>query len=1244
QRERASVTTSTDQVIGKQAADAGVERAKIELIAPMLALTNGQVYGLIVSTNFVSGGGFNPNPAPNANLFTNVNYFYADGNPLSEADRLRMLSTLLYNPRPPVFVTNRFTGRTEFRYYLDLNRNGVFDPNGLQPVFGTNGNPVLVGPSEVLTNFFVGDPEWIGVLERPDQPHSPSNRFVARYAYLVVPAGKTLDINFIHNQAKLLPAGPFNRDGFLRNQGVGSYEINLGAFLTDLNPNLWNPISPNNVYDYRTNATELSRGAGFDDALALLRYRYGYGPLQPARFYFRDNASALQRDGIDQYSDGDLLLARQIPRESALTGDNVVEKPWAGADQPNAYFTIQEFFDYRKTRPEPDNYTVNFTNRLLRAGTNISSFDRYTYYRMLEQLGTDSEPDRRMNLNYVNVDETMRVIPGLETQLRPWIPVQFFTNAAERLLRAQYQSGYLGIRNISVTNIPVVISNRFVYSPGINRMLQMAANLYEATITNSRYPRLFRPYFSRVQTTNGFNDFYIRGFEEVTDVIYRDSGNEFLTIPIDLQGLSPDPLPNIIRPNVHGVPWIIGARKGLPNFNEVTLSSRMHLTRRLQASRTSRDAQPSTYTFQEQYIMDLWCELGVEAWNSYHGSNYPGASIYVDGVFNYGLTNNAPARFSPSGGVPVQYKVAVTTNNWPGYAPTYNPAGLPVPGSFIVPLRTNFIVVSNMVYNPNNRTFHGNLDEFYPLRPDSPQWGLDITNRLRVIITDATQRIIDYVQLRGPSAYRPLSEEIRTTGRDFEGLWNTNRAANVSGPERSQGHNYQLRISQGQPVSTDTEWRSFGPNEFVGGSRANEIAKFKAFMLGASATFEGIPAQNPTNLVMQAPFTPTRAIAQTITWQANDPLVHYLEQDLVDLAGSITNSIIKPPSAATNLLENIGQLNDRYGPWGGNPKKFLGDSDMAAADPLANNFTVKDPGLLASTLWDFPTNKLPNIGWMGRIHRGTPWQTVYLKSYDILRTNGWGFDLQGVVNWSRWSGHALVEDATNSAPVNDRMLFDMFTVAPNENAGRGRLPINQTNLAAWSAVLSGVHVLSNDLNGVSHPFVIQPAAVAPELGIIVDGIVRSKSALITNGTVFFPLHQNGEYSRLADILAVPQLSDGSPYINTNALRQTSAGGLNDMIIERIPQQIMSLLGHPRSPRFVVYSYGQALRPADQSIVRSFGSSMGLATNYQVTAESAVRVVMRVDGSFDPRDADHPDPERRYPPRVVMEHYNPLPAD
>ena len=68
--------------------------------------------------------------------------------------------------------------------------------------------------------------------------------------------------------------------GFMRNQGVGSWEINLAvfAFLTDLNTNQWDPLVNPYIYD-TWNGTLYNSGAGFSDALSLLKYRYGGGSV-----------------------------------------------------------------------------------------------------------------------------------------------------------------------------------------------------------------------------------------------------------------------------------------------------------------------------------------------------------------------------------------------------------------------------------------------------------------------------------------------------------------------------------------------------------------------------------------------------------------------------------------------------------------------------------------------------------------------------------------------------------------------------------------------------------------------------------------------------------------------------------------------------------------------------------------------------------------------------------------------------
>ena len=33
----------------------------------------------------------------------------------------------------------------------------------------------------------LGDPQWIGILQKPDQPHGPKNRYIGRTAYMTVP-------------------------------------------------------------------------------------------------------------------------------------------------------------------------------------------------------------------------------------------------------------------------------------------------------------------------------------------------------------------------------------------------------------------------------------------------------------------------------------------------------------------------------------------------------------------------------------------------------------------------------------------------------------------------------------------------------------------------------------------------------------------------------------------------------------------------------------------------------------------------------------------------------------------------------------------------------------------------------------------------------------------------------------------------------------------------------------------------
>jgi hypothetical protein len=289
-------------------------------------------------------------------------------------------------------------------------------------------------------------------------------------------------------------------------------------------------------------------------------------------------------------------------------------------------------------------------------------------------------------------------------------------------------------------------------------------------------------------------------------------------------------------------------------------------------------------------------------------------------------------------------------------------------------------------------------------------------------------------------------------------------------------------------------------------------------------------------------------------------------------------------------------LNYRYQPWG---RIYL--TTNADANPY--NPWYKDPLVWQSDNWDFPTNKFPTVGWLGRVHRGTPWQTVYLKSLAI-DTN----------TWVNWTGDTLLTfgqyyDADNSAPVRDRLLFDLFTTAFNDNATRGTLSVNvgptNANLAAWSALFSGIvvpPVSPTNTYGVIAP--AGPAGLTSPLGVLVTNINQTRATFKNaDGSV-------GTFEHVGDILAVPALTERSPFLNP---ANTSYN--NDEMYEWLPQQAMSLLRVSGSPRYVIYCYGQALKPAPNGIYTGSGQYFGMVTNYQVVSEIATRAVVRFNSTL-----------------------------
>ena len=231
-------------------------------------------------------------------------------------------------------------------------------------------------------------------------------------------------------------------------------------------------------------------------------------------------------------------------------------------------------------------------------------------------------------------------------QLVSWTPLGFFTNAADRLFRAyttQWRIGnptnfatmFYTVTNFNfvnsdqwsnypafgVGNIPVLVSNQFVYSSSVNRLLQLAANLYDATTNNTfalgkNYPSVFRPLFSLDAGGYGTNVF-ISGYTNITTV--SGTNDWQLASPYYISAIATTfskPVTNLAV-NVYGVPWIIGVKKGFPNFNEFVMENVVGVTRRLQLTRNTNTSPPTMTGTNQMYLMSFNSSLGVDFWNSY---------------------------------------------------------------------------------------------------------------------------------------------------------------------------------------------------------------------------------------------------------------------------------------------------------------------------------------------------------------------------------------------------------------------------------------------------------------------------------------------------------------------------------------------------------------------------------------------------------------------------------------------------
>lgn len=1270
-RERQSVLMTEDMAVASEMAGAALERAKAQAIAHMEATGSKLHYDLFNSTNFINPNGFDLSLGSNP---ANVSYLRKNSTNFVNRDEfLRVVANLQFDPRPPVFVPTNDNGALEFRYYLDFNRDREFETNGFLMQVDTNGLPIMVN-NEPLFGRLVGDPEWIGVLEKPEFPHSETNRFVGRMAYLALPVGKTLDINFIHNQADPRASspnisGPRAPNGFARNQGYGSWEINLAGFLAGLNTNnyAWGPLS----YNWNS-VNALPFGEAFDNARSLLAFRYNDSKITLPTATESLGLNEFDKDNIDNYGDGPYVI-NWTKSGKGLNMDKPADRPqdpWPGGVNTNAFTDIQQLFSMGA-------YSADFTNRLQAPPKQTrSSYDKYTFYRLLSQLGADSTPalKGKMHLNYVNP------VGEVTNNFVPWVAatngaVQFFTQAADLMLKASINgtvtnnfgtfynlAGTIVPTNFSVTNIQlfskVVSSNTFStgifgneYTPAIHRILQIAANVYDSTFNRTNrsgqlvyphFPTVFRPNFT-FTTTNA----YISGFVEVTNNASIIAAQPWMDGREMLSNNVTGVFTNI---NLWGGHFIVGAKKGHPAFNELTMQAYVELSRKIELAKPAA-GQPVNQTNQ-LFVVSMMNRWGLEAWNSYL-TNY-NRNIDIRGSVRSTVVIRDDSLNVPFGSVVYSNQLPLGTIQ--GITNVVNWAPASTRQSYVTLINTNLVLLADQDYF-NGLFLPRGQGTFHPIQA-APRLQMYTTNDVRFWMIDRTEdRFIDFVTFDNLATTMSMTNLQSTptvltspnTGFNEDVLWDPRPIGGAN--SATVGITNQLAISTGDIPVDDNTWRAFK----LSGDKDRGIALWRRFVgLSLRQGDPIVPA--PTELRYQTPFVPTRRMFEQYTWQVNDPLVHYMAQDLRGDDESWYLKILKIDDPLPSW--NIGFLNAAYSPWGGNPNKQPKHKSMLF------NYVLQDPGIRKSDDWQFPIGdddgsyRFPSIGALGQVHRGTPWQTINLKAIYELDQNGVFIPKLDPKVWrDYWAG------TVSTYPDQDYRLLDVFTVAPNENAASGLLSVNQANTAAWSAVLAGViapktKVKNAELRGLGqHEFIppdegfdailIQPGS--PEINKIVSTInfVRANQKELVNNlnpatanaipfvpqtrTNFFavPPQPMSVFHTVGEVLAAPGLTVQSPYINNHPLQVQHVW--TDQAVEYIPQQILSLL-KTDEPRFVVYAFGQSLKPAPHSLVTS-AEYYNLCTNYQITGEVITKTTFRVEGEL--RSSSNP-------LRAVVESYNVLP--
>jgi hypothetical protein len=762
------------------------------------------------------------------------------------------------------------------------------------------------------------------------------------------------------------------------------------------------------------------------------------------------------------------------------------------------------------------------------------------------------------------------MVANVRAELSPEIcsnrSLDFFTTVADRLLKREtgvwlsanptsFQETFGVNTNFGLTGIPVFVNNKFVYSSAVHRLLQVTANIYDAThdrtnLTDYPYlPSVFQPIFGMDANTNIF----ITGFIEVTNTT-------FLLAPHRIWDLNSSDvlqhLPSLFQPDdsIYNVPLVIGAKKGFPNFNEFSSQTSVTVVRKLQFHRTGSPYPFGIDQTNQIYVLSVSNLYGVALWNSYSNA-FPrdlylevGASVTVALTNQYGTLITSNMVF----GGAIQN---ISSNTWDGFS-FASPSS-----SFVIPVMTNTLI------STGNRPSPWLTNEYFSQTQGFPidQWMLNSAIRMRYVLTDAsTGRIIDYAAfsvVRGPE---DVTSKLMFggTGRFPSGnsgdLWWTNHilggATSPSILTPTVGIYNQIVAGLGSTIQNGIDpktlkWQDWSLDPIYGGDVTKSSRRFFYYFFGVNSAGDTTRYTPVTNF--SSPFNPTRTVYQVILLAVNDPLVHYTLNDLIDLR-IITNTFTADTAfySPTNSIGGLGKISVRYSPWGGNI--LTSGSFNSLPDPDIFNLAVKDPFISSSDSWNFPTNRFRHADWLGSVHRGTPWQTLYLKSADV-----------NPLAWETWTGDANSYTAQFTRPTNDWRLVRQLIPLLEKREPRRLFSVNNPDTNAWLRILGGMVVITNSL---PEPQTLIMSRHSPQAAVIADAIERTRLA------------QAGHYFlHASDILETPELSAASPWLDLSLTNQYGGSGLTDQALELIPSQLLPLLREDSIGSITVCSNGVMLQ-------------------------------------------------------------------